>query len=82
MPPTDFTEMLPDLDQEVAHKIKQLIDLKAGKGEGYIHPQEPVIMGFLEKELALSEAAFQQLPGNKGDLEALDQLFRNTIKAQ
>ena len=82
MPPTDFTQMLPNLDSALGTKIKELIALKAGKGEAYVHPQEPEVLAFLEEELALSEAAFQSLRGTKGDLEGLDQLFRDTIKAQ
>lgn len=80
MPPTDFTLMLPMLDQEIRMRIIELIRLKSGKSETYLHKHEPEILNFLAEEIALSEKGANELPGGKGDITGVDQLFRKIIK--
>ena len=81
MPPTDFILMLKELDHEVRELIQSLIDLKAGKGEGYVHQQESKILHFLESETSLNEQAANSLPSARGNIKGLDELFRKTVKS-
>jgi uncharacterized protein len=66
-PPIVFMQMVNELDFDEALKAKiaSLIELKATKLEGYIHPAEHDLNHFISTELQIAAQAFPNLPGQK-----------------
>lgn len=60
-------------------KIQDLINLKSGKGEGYLHSGEEEIFEFISGNISKADSISQSLPPAKGEFEELDKFFRNTI---
>ncbi len=71
--------MLGLADLRVQDKIYELIELKAGKNEDYVHPREPLLDGFLHETILKNEQVAQELPAGKGDIERLDDFYRNIV---
>ena len=82
MPPIVFTTMLNELsiDKLLRNKIKDLIALKAGKMESYVHPKEPELNEFIRGQLDLAKDMVDTLPGRKEKHENLDIFFRKVLK--
>ena len=67
VPPIIFMTMLNELsfDTILKEKIVSLIELKSGKVESYIHPEEKELNQFIIQELEKAELAFEGLKGRK-----------------
>lgn len=81
VPPIVFIRMVNQLsfDENIKEKIAALIELKSGKTEAYIHPEEKEINNFIVKELAIADEAFSGLPGRKEKGVDLDMLFKQIV---
>jgi len=82
IPPIVFTIMVNELsfDQNLKDKIVNLIGLKSGKTEKYIHPAEKDLNAFITNELMIASAAFEGLAGRKQREVDLDSLFKQIVK--
>lgn len=69
-------EIVPD---DVKSRIVELIDLKAGKSEGFLHPREKMLDEYLEETISKNDEIAKSLPGGKGDMDALDEFYRGTV---
>lgn len=80
-PPIVFTTMVDELDfyAFVKQHIAQLIELKAGKSESYMHPAEHDLNVLIKSEIDAASEIFQSLRGRKTDLD-LDDIFRQILK--
>ena len=81
IPPIEFGIMLNELkiSSGIKNKIRELIELKSGKGEGYLHSEESEIFEFISSNITNAENQAQSLPAAKGEFENLDKFFRNTL---
>ncbi|SDK25840.1 hypothetical protein SAMN05421823_102276 [Catalinimonas alkaloidigena] len=81
-PPIVFPEMLDRLTIAPAlrQRIEELIALKAGQSEAYIHPAEPLLTDFIRTTLAEAETRANDLPAGKGNLEAMNEFLYHTIQ--
>jgi predicted nucleotidyltransferase len=82
MPPIVFITMVNELnfDPKLKERIKQLIDLKSGKNESYIHPMEEDLNVFIKTQLNLAEEKANDLKGRKDISVDLDLFFKTVIK--
>ena len=82
VPPIVFIAMVNELsfNTELKTRIKDLISLKSGKNESYIHPAERTINEFILNEIEKAENIFNSLAGRKEKEVDLDGLFRNILK--
>jgi predicted nucleotidyltransferase len=82
VPPIVFMTMVNELnfDESLKTRIKELIELKSGKNESYIHPAEKELNSFISEQLKLSVERFNSLPGRKERNVDLDSLFKTILK--
>lgn len=82
MPPIVFATMLDELnfDPKLKQRIKELVELKSGKNESYIHNAEPALNSFIRAQLDLAESMANELKGRKDKDVDLDLFFRKVIK--
>ncbi len=82
VPPIVFITMVNELsfDAELKTRIKDLISLKSGKNESYMHSAERTINEFILNEIEKAENIFNSLAGRKEKEVDLDGLFRNILK--
>lgn len=66
---------------ELVQRIRELVQLKSGQNESYMHHAEPLIMDYLAKTIQACDEAIQALPGKKYPAAAMDNLLRKYIKA-
>lgn len=81
-PPIVFNEMVKHLkfDEKLKVRIAELIALKLGKSESYMHPAENDLNTLIRNEIANAEASFNSLKGRKAKNVQLDVLFRQMVK--
>lgn len=77
IPPIVFQKMLKelDIDENVRHRIYELIDLKATKNEDYLHTEEIAINNLIENCILYAENVANSLPASKGKIEDLNSFF-------
>jgi predicted nucleotidyltransferase len=82
VPPIVFQKMLEELDFDMSLKntISELIVLKSGKNESYLHPSLSELNKFIEDEIKKAEHAFNNLTGRKKKEVDLDLLFQKVLK--
>ncbi|MGL5891580.1 MAG: DNA polymerase beta superfamily protein, partial [Bacteroidia bacterium] len=82
VPPIVFITMVNELsfDQYLKDKITELIELKSGKTEKYVHPAEKELNKFITHELNMAEMIFGNLSGRKEREVDLDSLFKHIVK--
>lgn len=82
VPPIVFSQMVDELDLEVQLKerIRELIALKSGESESYLHPKEEELNHFISETLNLASGQSTQLGGRKDQSVNLDQLFLEILK--
>lgn len=82
IPPIVFATMVNELDFDHVLKvrIKDLVELKSGKNESYIHDAEPELNSFIRTQLDLAEGIANDLKGRKDKDVDLDLFFRKIIK--
>lgn len=80
-PPIVFSEMLVDVavPESVKSRIAELTELKATKGEGYLHAGEQELLKFISSSLVEIRKAKPMLKGAKGKMENLDVFLRSKI---
>jgi predicted nucleotidyltransferase len=81
-PPIVFMTMVDELsfDEALKDRIKQLIVLKSGKNENYVHPMETALNQFIKLQLEHGKAQANHLKGRKDNDVDLDLFFRNVLK--
>ncbi len=81
-PPIVFTEMVNVLgfDAHLKERIFDLIGLKSGKPESYIHPAEKGLNELVWKQISRAEEAFNGLPGRRAQNVSLDTFFAQVVK--
>lgn len=82
VPPIVFETMVSNLsfDGHLKDRIHELVTLKSGKSEAYVHPAETALNAFITAELQKAEDAFDSLPGRKEKNIDLDAAFSKIIK--
>lgn len=82
VPPIVFMTMVNELDFDATLKtrISELIELKSGKIESYMHPAEVELNSFIRKEIDNADAVAKDLSGRKEKEVDLDELFLSIIK--
>lgn len=82
IPPIVFITMVNELnfDSKLKEKIKQLIELKSGKNESYVHPAETELNEFIISELKIADDKAPMLKGRKEKEVDLDSFFRTGLK--
>ncbi|MCX6181238.1 MAG: nucleotidyltransferase domain-containing protein [Bacteroidetes bacterium] len=82
MPPIEFKFMLDELafDFQIKARIKELIELKSGKNEDYIHPREVELITFIKMLLDEADAKANTLAGRQDKYFDLDEVFRKLLK--
>ncbi|MCW0380950.1 hypothetical protein NB697_003796 [Xanthomonas sacchari] len=83
MPPMAFASLLDALAPSGALReaIDALLDKKRASAEVEDGPRIPAISDFLDAELGRMEAGAPQLPAGSGDQRALDDAFRQLLRA-
>lgn len=79
-PHIEMPAMFDVVDSEIRSRIVELIAIKAVQNEDYLHPQQPVILGFLKDAVLRNEEAFSSLPSGKGDFDELEAFYRKIVK--
>ncbi len=84
VPPIVFVTMVNELtfDESLKSRIKELVILKSGKNEDYMHPAETEITQFISSEIEVASLAFEKLPGRSEQHVDLDALFISIIKSK
>ncbi len=82
VPPIEMKKMFSVLDASVVNRINELIAIKEIQQEDYLHPKVEVIADFLRSAIAENERVANDLPGAKGDFEALDVFYKQVIKEE
>jgi len=82
IPPIVFMTMVDklDFDKSLKQRIKELIELKSGKNENYLHPAEKEINAFISQQLNVAVANANNLKGRKEKDVDLDEFFRYGLK--
>ncbi|MBI3134569.1 MAG: nucleotidyltransferase domain-containing protein [Bacteroidetes bacterium] len=82
VPPIVFETMVNELDFDTNLKarIKELVVLKSGKTESYIHLAETALNEFILTELTRAAEVFESLRGRKEKEVDLDALFIQIVK--
>ena len=83
-PPIVFMAMVNELhfDARLKARIIELIDLKSGKSERYLHPAEHDLNDFITAEIMAADKVFNTLPGRKEKEVELDNFFAEVVKAR
>jgi len=81
-PPIVFSEMLEGIDmpQALRNRTQELVELKAGKSEAYMHEGELSLRTWIDNTLNQSWEDADRLPATKGDLGLLDDLLNDSLK--
>lgn len=84
MPPIRFQELMSGIDIPLGlrKRIDELIELKSGKNESYLHEGEADLIVFIENTIVLAEDQGKFLPAANGDIQALDSFFRQMVKEE
>lgn len=69
-----------NLESNFVHRLEELIVLKSGRNEDYMHPTDKDMIDFITGELAESEACFNSLGVRKEEAPDLNFHFRNIIQ--
>ncbi|MBA3680341.1 MAG: nucleotidyltransferase domain-containing protein [Bacteroidetes bacterium] len=82
IPPIVFITMVNELefDEKLKERIKFLVDLKSGKNENYMHPQEKELADFIREQLTVADEKADSLKGRKEKDTDLDEFFRYGLK--
>lgn len=82
IPPIVFSQMLDGLgvSHVLRERVAHLVTLKTQVGEGYLHEGEAEVMHFINACIDQAQIYGPTLPSAKGDLEAINQFFRQTLK--
>lgn len=77
VPPIIFQSMLEGLqfDINVKQRIYELIDLKSGCMENYLHAKEELLNDFIENCIEVADENANNLPAAKGQMDDLNQFF-------
>lgn len=81
-PPIEFGLMLHGLGirSGLIERVDQLIELKSGKTEAYIHPMDKELLSLMNDVLATAEQKAKTLPAAKADMKELDAFFREMVR--
>lgn len=82
IPPIVFITMVNELefDNKLKERIKFLVDLKSGKNENYMHPQEKELATFIREQITVADEKANSLNGRKEKDVELDEFFRYGLK--
>ena len=82
IPHIDFLIVLENIqiDKNLKESIFQLIALKSGKTESYLHSGEIEIFEYIINSINRAEEIAQSLPVSNGNFEYLNQVFIKTLK--
>lgn len=82
IPPIEFKHMLSGLEVEksLTDRIEELISLKAGISESYLHKGEKELFAFIKECIEKAELQAKGLPAAHADMEDLNFFFRKTLQ--
>ena len=69
-----------NFDETLKHRIRELIKLKSGENESYMHPKENELNIFIREQLKIAEEKADSLKGTKDKSVDLDSFFKNVLK--
>lgn len=80
MPPIEFSTMLPLVKSDlIRSQITALISLKGESDEKFLYQRNASIEQLLNDMINANEAAFADLPSSKGEVNLLDDFFRDVV---
>ncbi|HZV68473.1 MAG TPA: nucleotidyltransferase domain-containing protein [Saprospiraceae bacterium] len=81
IPPIEFDIMLTQLniDTKIISRIRELIQLKAGKEESYDHKGEYELINFIKSNIDYAEDQSMTLPPSNAKPDLLDSFFINVL---
>ncbi|MCI5057720.1 MAG: nucleotidyltransferase domain-containing protein, partial [Flavobacteriales bacterium] len=84
VPPIQFKELMEGtvMKQSLKNQIYDLIDLKSGKSEAYLHQGEKEIFSYIHQQLDLASDKGATLPAGNYDAQEMDVFFVNVVKSQ
>ena len=77
--PMDIEGLMTRIDDEHKKSLKELIKLKAGVGEKYLHKKDEVLNGYTEELWDLIEVSKENLGVNSADFSLLNEFFLKTV---
>lgn len=82
MPHMELEKLMPVIakNESLVKRIRELVELKAGKGEAYMHHAEPLVMDYLEQTIKTCDAGSMSLRGKKYEVEKMDLLLHQYVK--
>ncbi|KOS06465.1 nucleotidyltransferase [Flavobacterium akiainvivens] len=80
IPPVAFAQLLPLAPHEVQQKAQQLLAIKAGQDEKYLHPREAVITNFLKEIIEYNRNNAAKLGAGHKINAQLETFFREEIQ--
>lgn len=82
LPHMELEKLMPVVAErtELVSRIRELVQLKSGKGEAYMHHQEPLILDYLTTTIQACDEGVKSLPGHKYEAETLNRFLRQYVK--
>ena len=68
------------IDEDSKKRLRELIQLKAGVGEKYLHPKDEVLNKWITEMWELIESSKENLGVNRTDIKGLNEFFLKTIQ--
>jgi predicted nucleotidyltransferase len=81
IPPIEFSGLLDNLDviPSLKNRILELIDIKSGQSESYLHKGDEEIIKYIKDAIELTDAEASALPAKKGEIGELNKFFVKTV---
>lgn len=80
--PMHIEGLMQYAEQAVKDKLRELIRLKAGVGEKYLHSKDPMLNEWILEKLKHVETAGQNLGVNRTDMSLLNEFFLKMLHAK
>lgn len=80
--PMHIEGLMQYAEQPVKDRLRELIKLKAGVGEKYLHRQDEMLNEWIQEKLKQLEAAGQNLEVNRTDMSLLNEFFLKMLHAK
>jgi len=77
--PMHMEGLMTQVDEEYRNWLRHLVNLKATKGERYLHPKDRILTSYAERLWSFIEQAKDNLGVNKLDTSLLNAFFLKTI---
>lgn len=82
VPPMELKKLMPliENEKELVRRIGELVIIKSGQNESYIHHNEPLILDYIKRMIDMCDQSINALPGKKYDTETLNTFLLKYVK--